>query len=198
MSNLNKKTIIFIDWDDTLFPTTWISKNKINIYDPVSHAAYFMKLDGAISKFLNQIINKGKIFIVTNALLEWVRSTTYLLPNSLILLKHVKIISAREAYGKIYPNNMTLWKKLCFKNIANKYVQKDKINNIISIGDADYEYDALVSLNDIVNQEKYLKSVKLVSHSKYEHIMEQLLVLCKNIDNIIDYNYHLDLVFEPL
>ena len=32
--------IFIIDWDDTLFPTTWISKNNINLADINSISNY--------------------------------------------------------------------------------------------------------------------------------------------------------------
>ena len=27
----NKSTLIILDWDDTLFPTSWVNKNNIEI-----------------------------------------------------------------------------------------------------------------------------------------------------------------------
>jgi len=26
------QTLIILDWDDTLFPTTWVTSNRINLY----------------------------------------------------------------------------------------------------------------------------------------------------------------------
>jgi hypothetical protein len=30
--NIGFKNIFIIDWDDTLFPTTWVNNKKINIH----------------------------------------------------------------------------------------------------------------------------------------------------------------------
>ena len=40
--------IFIIDWDDTLFPTTWVNTNKINMSDVNSvkdYKLYFLELD---------------------------------------------------------------------------------------------------------------------------------------------------------
>ena len=55
---LKKKiSVVFIDWDDTLFPTTWINKNNINIKN-IKNYKVFIKLDQYIFMLLNQIKKK--------------------------------------------------------------------------------------------------------------------------------------------
>ena len=36
-----KKTLIILDWDDTLFPTSWVLENKIDLTDPAIRAKYY-------------------------------------------------------------------------------------------------------------------------------------------------------------
>ncbi|ARF11102.1 hypothetical protein Hokovirus_4_76 [Hokovirus HKV1] len=188
------ETLIFIDWDDTLFPTTWLTKNNININDK-KYTKFFTLLDEIIDNFFTLIITTGKIFIVTNATLNWIKISSNILPKTLQHLKNIKIISAKQTYQYTYPNNVHLWKKLCFKKIANKHMQQNKINNIISIGDAMYEYNALINLY-FSSHKKYLKAIKFIQYSEYEHIIEQITILCQNIKNIINHKQHLDLTFN--
>jgi len=197
--NTNKETIIMIDWDDTLFPTTWITRNNINVYQMSNmkpeYRIFFMKLDIVIYKFINQLMKYGKVFIITNATTEWINVTKKLLPNTASIFNWVKVISARELYSGQYPNNIDAWKQLCFQKVARKYMSKQKINNFISIGDALYEYEALVKLHKLGKQKKYLKTIKLLGESDYKHIMDQIIVLNENIGEIICHDNHLDLVF---
>lgn len=198
----NKETLILIDWDDTLFPTTWITQNDINVYNDKDldqkYRAFFIKLDMVIYKFLTSLLNYGKIFIITNAMEQWIEITKKLLPHSSSLFRWIKIISARDTYSKKYPNDVCLWKKLCFKSVAKKYMKRDEINNVISIGDANYEYDALICLNSMKQYKKYLKTIKLINNVDYKQLLDQLIVLNGNIKGIIECNKHLDLVFNSI
>jgi len=197
--NCNKETIVLIDWDDTLFPTTWVTRNEISIHQisnmKPKHRIFFMKLDVIIYTFITQLMHYGKIFIITNAMGEWINLTKKLLPNTTTIFKWVKVISARDMYSEKYPNDINSWKQLCFQKVARKYMSKQKINNIISIGDAEYEYVALINLRNLGKQKKYLKSIKLISASDYKHIVDQISVLNANIREIISHDNHLDLVF---
>jgi len=197
--NTNKETLIMIDWDDTLFPTTWITRNNINVYQVSNmkpeYRIFFMKLDIAIYKFINQLMKYGKVFIITNATSEWINVTKKLLPNTASIFNWVKVISARELYSNQYPSDVDAWKQLCFQKVARKYMSKQKINNFISIGDALYEYEALIKLHKLGKQKKYLKTIKLLGDSDYKHIVDQIIVLNENIGEIICHDNHLDLVF---
>lgn len=197
--NCNKETIVIIDWDDTLFPTTWVTANGINVSQASSltpeQRLYFMKLDVIIYRFITQLMNYGKVFIVTNAMGEWINVTKKLLPNTTTIFKWVKVISARDMYSSKYPHAVDAWKYLCFQKVARKYMSKQKINNIISIGDAEYEYEALINLYRLGKQKKYLKSIKLLGGTDYNQIVDQIIVLNSNIREIINHDNHLDLVF---
>lgn len=196
--NDNKETIVIIDWDDTLFPTSWVTRNNISVHEDIKteYKIFFMKLDVIIYKFITQLMHYGKVFIITNAMGEWINLTKKLLPNTTTIFKWVKVISARDLYANKYPDDIDAWKQLCFQKVARKYMSKKKINNIISIGDAEYEYEALIKLYKVGKHKKFLKSVKLIGGSDYKHIVDQIIVLNANIREIISHNNHLDLIFR--
>jgi len=192
-------TMIFIDWDDTLFPTKWIVMNNINMNKPesiVHNEIYFKELDRLLYTSLKTISKYGKIYIVTNALLSWIRTTSLALPNTYNLLKQFTIISAREYKGKISKSPMD-WKILTFRDIFKYEKERSNINNVISIGDAEFEYKASISLYDNDNS-IYLKTIKFVKNPSYEVLIDQLKVLQNAVTSVWNKKSHKDLVYKKI
>jgi len=190
---INKhNTLTIFDWDDTLFPTTEINGLSSTV---LSRNIRLMldKLDNINYNLLNNFMGKGKVMIVTNASLNWIKYTMQYLPNTadLIKRKNIEIYSARDNFKDQLPD--TLWKIATFNKITNNM---NKYINIISIGDAQYEYDALVNLNEFLKYPKYLKSVKLMRYPSFEKLLDQLSVLNLKSGNIIRHKNNLDLSFE--
>ena len=197
MNNNINKTLFILDWDDTLFPTNWVLNNGIKLALTKSHdqyMMYFQELDRILSKFLKRIICLGKVIIVTNAMLEWVKISSIILPNTTYLLKKVTIISAREKYRN-KSNNIWDWKKMAFKDVIDIEFNKESIINVISVGDAEYEYQALIALNKKKGT-KYLKSIKFVKEPSHDILIDQLEVLNIAIPNIWNKQKHMDLKFK--
>ena len=144
------KNLIILDWDDTLFPTSWIIKNNINIQSQPSLNKYiilFGRLDALLSKLLKNLLNHSIVIIVTNANYKWITTACSILPNTkTIIKKRIQIISARDELHDIIPKNFDIYKKIIFNRIVKNIIKKNKLNNIISIGDAEYEYQALINL----------------------------------------------------
>jgi len=188
--------IIILDWDDTLFPTNWITKNKINLSNQnqtTNYVIYFEQLDRILSELLKKISGLGKLIIVTNALPSWIELSSIILPKTFLILKGIRVISARKQFRHITPNIMD-WKKMAFRELVDEL--NDSVStNIISVGDAEYEYEALISLDD---NKKILKTVKFVKDPSYEIIIDQLNVLYDAIPSIVRYPNHLDLILSPI
>jgi len=108
------------------------------------------------------------------------------------------IISAKKTYQEISSNTMD-WKKLSFKDVLTNNYHVNKYHNILSIGDAEYEYYALVNLyhwnHHLCNKKKFLKSVKLIRSPNFNQIHDELNVLYKTIDTIVDKKENMDLNF---
>ena len=223
MYPVNKKkiyltNIFIIDWDDTLFPTTWVNKNKIEFTNQESinnYKLYFLELDKTISTLLNSLNQAGDIYIVTNANIGWIKSCLSILnlTRNVIINNNIRIVSARDSYSQTN-NSPTEWKILTFQDIIEDILNKinfkpNTIFNIISIGDAIYEYVALVNLDSylkayINNKKKYincdfnylLKSIKFIDKPEFDYIIDQLQVLQKNQHIIIDKLSFIDLKFK--
>ena len=105
---------------------------------------------------------------------------------------YISIISARDNYSDMY--DISEWKTLAFRDNILKYVTW--ANQIISIGDDNYEYNALLSLRKYINSEKLLKNIRLVKNPSFETLTDQIDVITKSLYDVFDHKYHLDLNFK--
>ncbi len=216
-SKLYLTNIFIIDWDDTLFPTTWVNSNGINLTDTNSvsnYKLYFLELDKTLSKFLDSFNKIGDIYIVTNANIKWIKSCLSILnqTRNSIVKNNIRIVSARDSYSQVN-SSPTEWKILTFQDILEDIVKKITRNlkpntclNILSIGDANYEYIALINLDAYFkknlpkisssNVNYLLKSIKFVEKPEFNYIIDQLNVVHKNQNSIINKLGYIDLKFK--
>ena len=107
------KTLIIVDWDDTLYPTSWVVNNKIDLTSPITklkYTKYYKTLDICLSSTLNHLKLYGDILIITNAMTEWVELSLSVLPITKRVIEYIPIVSARARYQDTQP--MSEWKKL--------------------------------------------------------------------------------------
>ncbi|AYV79959.1 MAG: hypothetical protein Gaeavirus3_13 [Gaeavirus sp.] len=119
----------------------------------------------------------------------------------------IRIVSARDMYSST-SSSPTEWKIKTFKDILNSIVLRisDKLQcnmflNIISLGDANYEYAALISLDDyfksnIKNINYLLKSIKFIEKPRFDIIIDQIMTVKKNAEHIINKIGYIDLKFK--
>lgn len=228
------KNLIIIDWDDTLFPTSWILKNNINIItknylNDENTMKLLERLDMVLYKLLELMTSIGKVIIITNATTSWIKQCcSILLKSNDIIKKKIDIVSANDNHSKKYPLKISMWKKKefdyqVFKYLKNNgYISLDNINNniyahvrkinnamscnmnnlnrtikhsILSIGDSNYEYNALINLYDTTNNIVNLKTIRFKQDISIENFIEQLKLLRENIGIICEINNHADFVF---
>ena len=191
-------TLVICDWDDTLFPTTWINDQNIDLSDikaRYKYVRYFDVLDKYLSESVKNIMKHGDLMIITNATLQWIYVTLTVLPKTkkLFDMHNVPIVSARESYQNHC--DMQDWKRHTFK--AELLKNKTHYVNIISIGDAHYEHKALIDLYKWqVIPHKYLKSVKFTRSADCVDLFNQLKLISSEIKNITDAQRHLDLSLD--
>jgi hypothetical protein len=194
----NYNTLIIIDWDDTLYPTSWTSENNVDLTDPKSryrHIRYFEKLDDHLSSTLDYMKTLGDVTVITNALPEWIDLSVSVLPKTRGVLGGIDIISARKRYQN--KTKMTDWKKYTFIDVISYKSKTQKYHNILSLGDADFEYNALINLyshDDLPH--KYLKAIKFIKSSDYNVLIEQIKMIRQNISRICRLTRHVDLLFD--
>lgn len=193
-------SLVILDWDNTLFPTTWISEKSANLNDDAHRKIYTVQLktlDIVLCELLKKIRENAKIIIVTNAMPIWIKISSSVLPKTHEILKNIRIVSARKEYQD-KSNDIWDWKKLAFIRESHLELSDCSFKNILSIGDAHYEYKALTELFHIHPDPKVLKTIKLMDEPDLNHLIDQLKVLNKGIEEIIHHPDHLDLKFASL
>ena len=98
------KRIFIFDWDDTLFPTTELSKNKQSYTEKIDEVflSHYAKLEETILQLFEMIVAKhGSVYIVTNSDEGWIPNllTMYFPKLKKWLLEHqITIISAKSKF----------------------------------------------------------------------------------------------------
>ena len=194
-NNISKKTnynIIILDWDDTLFSTSYfLLKNKKLT---IEEQQLFFKLGECVSKFINLSKSFGKVFIITNSTKKWLYKTAYnYLKINENLLDEVNVISARENFNEeIVPKHM--WKSLIFKQLYKYFELSD---SIVCISD---------SINDI-NEGKKLKTIfknnnistiKFINKPSPIQNIKEINLIIENLGKIINSNYNMILEEENM
>ena len=120
---------------------------------------------------------------------------------------NIRIVSARDIYSKTL-SSPTEWKINTFRDILNNTIidfstkfECNTILNIISIGDAEYEYIALLNLDGFFKSNKQninylLKSIKFIEKPNFDMIIDQMEIVQKNINFIVNKIGYLDLKFK--
>lgn len=210
-SPLIANTLIILDWDDTLFPTSWMVKNNISLTNAQNRWKYiplFTELDTILYKLLSKLKKYGNLVIITNAMPNWITESASVLPKTSQIINSIRILSARQLFQAQF-NDMMEWKKCTFKKAVNKEFNNNNISrnvahseppilNIISIGDAEYEYKALIDLHNwSTKNKKILKSIKLIRNPTLVTLVDQLTVLYNAIPEICTGHHHIDWNFKP-
>ena len=179
-------SLIIFDWDDTLLPTSFLTPNGTfseNIQLSPNDAEKMKEIEKNVSKILNESIEKGNVYIITNAGINWVQfSSNIFYPLISELLKKIKIISARGEYEKSYPGNLRQWKIQAFLNLLND-VDEKLVTNIICVGDSLFEMEAGRILASKF-KEAFIKTIKFREAPKLDELLKQLKLIAQQFGTI--------------
>ena len=182
-------SLIIFDWDDTLFPTSFLakigyfSKNVILAEIEGKILKKIQKLEKAVIDLINLTLNKGDVYIITNAMSGWVEySSSIFYPTFYTLLPKIKIISARGEWENIFPNDIKQWKIKSFSNLRNKFDNK-LVTNIICLGDSMLEIEAGRFLANYF-KEAFIKTIKFKEEPKPDELNKQLILVTNQFNKI--------------
>jgi hypothetical protein len=131
------------------------------------------------------------VVIVTNAEDGWVEETCErFLPALQPLLQKLDIVSARSSYGDGVPTSE--WKRRAFADLAKN---SDGLANIVSIGDAEFERDAVLSVAPVFGCSA--KSLKLAMRPDLGMMQQQHAFLQARFAALARRRGNLDLRVEP-
>jgi len=196
-SGLDVDTLIIFDWDDTLFPTSWLQKHgllaaaaTLNVEQEtlLNETAQHVRLT------LTDAVQLGKVVIVTNARQGWIeQSCTKFMPSLVSLLKTVDIVSARSTYEQS-AQKPAEWKRLAFQHEVNLFYgsrHEGHQRNIVSLGDSFHELVALTSITKEMPN-CHSKSIKLFEVPSVEQLLEQHELLRECLLDVVEHDGNLD------
>lgn len=201
--------IIFLDWDDTLFPTTFIRQINATDISEMNEKQKILieQLQDNVCTIINKSLQCGSVAIVTNAQEGWVESCIESYMSKLMfVIDKIKIISARSSFECYHPGVPILWKYRAFYMVLSNYVNNNimkypnikKKLNVVSIGDSDIERLAITSTISLNYQHSLRKSIKLMLRPGMTELNLQQKLLIDNYDFIIGNKESLDLSISEI
>ena len=179
---LGKKVVTILDWDDTLFPTSWICEKNLVEKEPTSDEwSEIQQFENTVLSFLSTVRkNSDEVHIVTNAREGWIDlSSKRFMPrvHALDLPK----VSAQSKYNFLPP---ICWKFAAFGDV----LRNKKVTLVCSIGDSLSERRALVQNVRYLSRSDCIiwgKSIKLIERPNLAQLAKQLEL----VENALPYMF---------
>merc|ERR1711988_1713218 len=126
----------------------------------------------------------GHTFIITNAMEGWVEySSAKYVPGLVPTLQKVQVISARAGHERQFPGNYQEWKIQAFLKIQ-RTLNIDIITNLISLGDSNFEMDAVHVMGEKFDQ-ALVKTIKFREGPSPEELVKQLELVNQKFERIV-------------
>jgi hypothetical protein len=190
------KTLIIFDWDDTLFPTSWLRQHGCldgHESDWEQQIERELKvLADTVEKTLRTALLFGEVVIVTNGRQGWVeKSCADAMPSLMQILQSVKVVSAQSSYEK-ETQDPTEWKRLAFAHeVKQLNVPGSQLLNVISLGDSLHEQRAVMSICDFMPN-CFAKSLKFADAPTIAELANQHEFVNACFPDVAEVSDHLD------
>lgn len=165
-------------------------------------------LESAVFRVLQTSMRLGKTTIVTNANLNWVHATASLfMPSLMPILDVIDVLSARQSYEDMFPNNPCAWKMHAFRdlvsgpqkmafalsscwegNTAERSDEGEGSNtlNLVVLGDSSAEIQAGRSaLREHPDPDSILKTVKFKALPTVSELVGQLEAVADDLERVV-------------
>lgn len=190
-----ESTIIFVDWDDTLLCSSYLSgagyrlDSELESSSPIDRE--LKELEASVIGLLRLAMSFGEVHVVTNAETGWVQlSAKKFLPGVVPVLDSVKVLSARSTYETMFPDAPVKWKFCAFQERLFSDTKSSK--NVISFGDSHVEREAVRAVTRGLPNTK-TKSVKFAEKPSLEQLRRQLELVTNCFQYIHSHEGDLDL-----
>ena len=190
-------SLFIFDWDDTLFPTSFVINEGIIEQNNLSQELKnnFDILEKNITNIINFALSKGDVYIITNSSNAWFKySFDKYFTNLKNIFNKINIISARDEYKHIYPGENKIWKEKAFLSLR-KNINTNLVTNIICFGDSLIELEAVKLLASKLN-ECFIKRIKFKQNPEIEDLIKQLNLVNSKIDYIYSKAKNLSITIE--
>lgn len=192
---------IFIDFDDTLFPTHWYTKTEKSERQTEKFKLWMLTVENTAINLLESLSKQGRITIVTNSGPGWVsyitEKWTPKLATLLVELK-IRVVSANpKSLRTVSRYEQTRMKSTVFKSkILAQWSIDDPRKNLLSIGDKMHDCMALhQALDDKINLSClfYCKTIKMKEDPDIKEIIQQHFLLDTMIEQIFSVENDLEI-----
>jgi len=190
-----ESTVIFVDWDDTLLCSSYLSgagyrlDSELESSSPIDRE--LKELESSVVGLLRLAMSFGEVHIVTNAETGWVQlSAKKFLPGVVPVLDQVKVLSARSTYEAMFPDAPVKWKFCAFQE--KLFSDSKSPKNVISFGDSHVEREAVRAVTRGIPNTK-TKSVKFAEKPSMEQLRRQLELVTNCFQYIHSHEGDLDL-----
>mmetsp|Transcript_74105 Transcript_74105/g.208028 ORF Transcript_74105/g.208028 Transcript_74105/m.208028 type:complete len:243 (+) Transcript_74105:132-860(+) len=192
--------LAIFDWDDTLFPTSWLNERgqlAARGLDglPESRRVALAALARVAGDALQQALVHGSVVIVTNAVEGWVQdSCRRFMPSLMPMLAQLTVISARSSFQPLGVSSPTEWKTLAFANEVRAFCEHagdQRCCSILAIGDSVHEHSALLQSTSEY-EGCFAKSLKFAEKPSLQQLVEELRLVEGGLEEIVDFDGDLD------
>jgi len=199
-SSTQKKTVIFVDWDDTLLCSSYLSGRGLRLDSEIQPSDTILDelklLEQCVTQLLKIAQTYGNVHVVTNAETGWVQlSAKKFIPGVLPLLSDVTVLSARSTYEPMFPDSPLKWKYFAFQDRLVGHFSheaQDIFKNIISFGDSHVERQAVRAVTRGFSNIN-TKSVKFAEKPSMEQLRRQIELVTNCFQYIHSHDGDLDL-----
>lgn len=186
--------MIVFDYDDTLFPTTFLANRGYRLEGPMASAELQEMLDDyscVVEATLREAEKHGQVVILTNAETGWIPMTAQkFMPQLADVLERYASISARSTYeplGIIGPFN---WKLRAFQELLAR--ESVSVKSLLSIGDSTHERDASHLACADTSYIK-CKSIKFIERPDLQELTRQHKLIQECLNRVVYHDDTLDL-----
>jgi len=197
-------TALILDWDDTLFPSTWmhevLDQVECSIDEVLETSREVMSnLLPPLAHFLAEATARAHVFVVTLADEAWVKDLTLAVPALADLLfgsSRLKVIYARKYINKqmseAHDRSRDFWTTVKKAAIARELKEFHSLQNaahlknVLSIGDSVFERDGTIAACEEFmsnrgpdDERLVVKTLKLVEKPTAEELTAQLTLVAQ-------------------
>jgi len=185
-------TIILLDYDDTLLPSSWLALHQLGLNTPdevvAEHVEELRVIEACAAKLLTKAIELGDVHLVTNAEEGWIQYTVEkFMPALLPLLPHMTLISARTTFERFSPTSPRTWKIMAFRQQVNQSVAATSSCSCENFRDTDYNVDTIDFYTGDRGACEYCdasRKLNIISLGDSQHEREALRVVAAEFPNV--------------
>uniref|UniRef100_A0A7S1A1R0 Uncharacterized protein n=1 Tax=Noctiluca scintillans TaxID=2966 RepID=A0A7S1A1R0_NOCSC len=179
------QTMLIFDWDDTLFPTSWLLEREnmeaLDTFDKYELLRYVAQFQAVVSIAKSV----GEVVIVTNSRPPWVDTSMDLFMKDTDTIADVPVFYAMDLAGGSPDLCPTQTKVQAMEAAVNAFYSRypgQSWKNIVSVGDAVFEQDAIREVCTgrpihTLDRTCRTKIVKFVEQPSLGCLVEQLTLL---------------------